>query len=285
MLSGQITQTRAHKLVASTPTVDLIEHTADGKGRAMSIALVQPEPDEPWYTARQLAETFPPLGRLDDLALHRLTTLAAGIARSLGITPRSVEQPHHRYQAVRVSAYPLPVWVEAHGKIAAPVGLEPKPTVFNGTLYRSRLEARTAVWLTSMGWFFEYEPTWDEHPSGRYLPDFRVMFEDEWTWLEVKHQRELPRGRDHRWSERVRSSGYDMIVSYGLWRPVPFKDSGPARMFRGELSGAHAVHWGEVRNLYPEGAAGEFLAQRLRRAYQDAADERFGEDDGLSFAV
>lgn len=247
----------------------------------------EPEPEpEPWYTAAQLAEEFPhTIGRLDGLALHRLSTLASGIARGRGIATRSVQQPHHRYRAVQVSAYPQSVWVGAHGKVTAPAGLEPRPTVWNGTRFRSRAEARTAVWITGMGWDWEYEPAHYELPSGRYLPDFRVLIEGDWTWFEVKSPHVLGRGRDPRWSQVARFTRCDIVVMYGLWRPVPFADSGPPRMFRGAWEGAYAVRWSEMIGLFPESAANVFLRQKLIRAYQDAADETFDADDGLSFAA
>lgn len=242
---------------------------------------------ESWYSASQLASEYPKtIGRLDRLALQRLNTLAVKIARGRGIAPRKVIDPTiNRWRSVEVSAFPLSVWVEARGLMEAPAGLKAQPTEFNGVMFRSRLEARTAVKLTSLGLTWEYEPEGGEHPSGRYWPDFRVVFEDEWAWLEVKHQQELPRGRDHRWSELVRTSGYDMIVSYGLWRPVPFEDSGPPRMFKGVATSPRDVHWSEITSLYPEGAANEVFRQRLIRAYRDAADERFGTDNELMFAV
>jgi hypothetical protein len=250
----------------------------------MSTALDQP--NDEWFTANSLRERFPSLQRLDEMALQRLATRAASIAERLGIPPRFAPQEgHHRYRAVQVHAYPLPVWLEARGVKPAPAGLEPVLTLYNEILYRSRLEARTAVWLTSMGWQFEYEKSHSELPSGRYLPDFQVLFEDDWTWFEVKHPRAFAEGRDPRWAEVVRRTHCDLIVSYGLWRPVPFKDSGPAQMFRGTQSGEYDVHWSEVRSLHPGEAAGEFMSRRLMQAYREAADERFGDDDGLQFAV
>lgn len=49
-------------------------------------------------------------------------------------------------------------------------------TIYNGYRFRSRLEARWAVFLDSLGVKYEYEPEGFELPDGtRYLPDFRVM--------------------------------------------------------------------------------------------------------------
>ena len=48
-------------------------------------------------------------------------------------------------------------------------------TEYNGYRFRSRLEARWAVFFDALGVEYEYEPEGFELPSGkRYLPDFRV---------------------------------------------------------------------------------------------------------------
>lgn len=53
--------------------------------------------------------------------------------------------------------------------------LKPIETVYNGYKFRSRLEARWAVFFDALGVKYEYEPEGFELPSGkRYLPDFRV---------------------------------------------------------------------------------------------------------------
>lgn len=61
------------------------------------------------------------------------------------------------------------------------------PTRYAGYHFRSRLEARWAVFFDSLGKRWEYEPQGYELPSGNYLPDFRVedWFSDS-EWLEVK---------------------------------------------------------------------------------------------------
>jgi hypothetical protein len=58
-----------------------------------------------------------------------------------------------------------------------------------GCLFRSRLEARCAVFLEAMGLRWDYEPEGFELPSGRYLPDFKVYKEDcpaGYYWIECK---------------------------------------------------------------------------------------------------
>lgn len=60
-------------------------------------------------------------------------------------------------------------------------------TRYAGCHFRSRLEARWAIFFDEMGWSWEYEPQGYELPSGRYLPDFRVRMSDgHEIWVEVK---------------------------------------------------------------------------------------------------
>ena len=48
------------------------------------------------------------------------------------------------------------------------------PTTYRGTTFRSRLEARWAVFFDTLGIRWEYEPEGFALPSGNYLPDFRL---------------------------------------------------------------------------------------------------------------
>jgi hypothetical protein len=58
--------------------------------------------------------------------------------------------------------------------------IDPKPTTYFGTTYRSRLEARWAVFLDNspniLNW--QYEPRTISHPrtNWSYTPDFRVVY-------------------------------------------------------------------------------------------------------------
>lgn len=53
--------------------------------------------------------------------------------------------------------------------------IKPIPTYYNGYHFRSRLEARWAVFFDALGVGWEYEPEGFRLPSGKaYLPDFRV---------------------------------------------------------------------------------------------------------------
>jgi hypothetical protein len=57
-------------------------------------------------------------------------------------------------------------------------------TLYKGYRFRSRLEARWAVFFDALGLQWEYEPEGFELPGGRYLPDFFLRGLD--TYVEVK---------------------------------------------------------------------------------------------------
>lgn len=61
-------------------------------------------------------------------------------------------------------------------------------TAWRGYRFRSRLEARWAVFFEAMGWQWEFEPEGFEAETGeRYLPDFLVRLSpSSAVWLEVK---------------------------------------------------------------------------------------------------
>lgn len=60
-------------------------------------------------------------------------------------------------------------------------------TRYKGYRFRSRLEARWAVFFDALGLRWEYEPEGFVLPSGRrYLPDFRVYLSRGPTWIEIK---------------------------------------------------------------------------------------------------
>jgi hypothetical protein len=62
--------------------------------------------------------------------------------------------------------------------------IKPIETVYNGYRFRSRLEARWAVFFDELGIKYEYEPEGFEKEGYRYLPDFYLT--ETKTWVEVK---------------------------------------------------------------------------------------------------
>src|SRR5258706_10167416 len=57
-------------------------------------------------------------------------------------------------------------------------------TFYNGCLFRSRLEARWAVFFDRMGLKWTYEPEGFTDGRTRYLPDFQIV--DAGTFIEIK---------------------------------------------------------------------------------------------------
>lgn len=61
-----------------------------------------------------------------------------------------------------------------------------KPTWYNGVFFRSRLEARWAVFFDALGISWRYEPEKYETPHGPYIPDFEIDLYNGKTLIEVK---------------------------------------------------------------------------------------------------
>lgn len=71
--------------------------------------------------------------------------------------------------------------------------MKPIQTKYKGYHFRSRLEARWAVFLDALGVTWEYEPEgFDLGEAGWYLPDFKVFknchgrVSEDYVWLEIK---------------------------------------------------------------------------------------------------
>src|SRR5690349_16214156 len=71
-------------------------------------------------------------------------------------------------------------------------GIKAIETQYRGYRFRSRLEARWAVFFDAQGLRWEYEPEGFDLPSGWYLPDFRLLgtgwgrYDPGELWVEVK---------------------------------------------------------------------------------------------------
>lgn len=142
-------------------------------------------------------------------------------------------------------------------------------TRYAGCRFRSRLEARWAVFFDTLGIRWEYEPEGFELPSGRYLPDF--WFPDHRLYGEVKGDLSTPGDLDRLLANAYSLStagrfdcgtgdGHDLVVFGRLPRPVPgmgfshpvFGDAMPTRLHvcgGTELQGT--AWWGENNELHP----------------------------------
>jgi hypothetical protein len=60
-------------------------------------------------------------------------------------------------------------------------------TIYNGYRYRSRLEARWAVFLDEMSVKYQYEVEGFDFGDTKYLPDFYLS--EQKLWLEIKPEK------------------------------------------------------------------------------------------------
>lgn len=97
-------------------------------------------------------------------------------------------------------------------------GIRPIETRAYGCRFRSRLEARWAVFLTEAGFDWEYEPEGAALEAGHYLCDFRVTRNDVSIWLEVKPKLAADQPDDPRWAELARRSGLNVFTVRGMHR-------------------------------------------------------------------
>lgn len=165
-------------------------------------------------------------------------------------------------------------------------------TEYAGCLFRSRLEARWAVFFDHLEVEWEHEPEGFETSAGRYLPDFRidlpssyaisedgrVVVDVPYMWFEVK-----PPGfdLDLRHQAFVDESEFPLVVAQGMsrdarsqieHRPAPLvllcSESRPTPVwFTWDPLGAI------LECFSPDGVPGE---RQVNAAYRAARSARFG---------
>ena len=99
------------------------------------------------------------------------------------------------------------------------------PTYYNGILFRSRLEARWAMFLDYLRvpWFYEYEGF--ELDGIRYLPDFYLPLLE--CWIEIKPVK--PSGKERMKCERLaKATETSTYLFWGIPRKWDGRDDGPA---------------------------------------------------------
>lgn len=118
-------------------------------------------------------------------------------------------------------------------------------TVYNGYRFRSRLEARWAVFLDTLKIPYEYEKEGYELPSGWYLPDFWLPSLNLWMEVKPTDPSDLEQRKCH---ELTKASGHSMILMYGEI-PYPHPDS---HMWGGEIPYSD-FPYGSGQMFCPEG--------------------------------
>jgi hypothetical protein len=158
-------------------------------------------------------------------------------------------------------------------------------TSYAGCRFRSRIEARWAVFFDHLGIGWEYEPQGFDLPSGRYLPDFLLDLGGG-VWWEVKGAAPTQLERDLCW-ELLEATKQQVYLVHGAIPRDQYDDP------RIEHVSSTLVRW-----FIQPGAIGfvpashEFEqkgtgAARLRSAYRVARSARFehGESpEGLAVA-
>src|SRR5579875_627100 len=86
-------------------------------------------------------------------------------------------------------------------------------TVYNGYRFRSRIEARWAVFFDTLGIRYEYEKEGYQVDHIRYLPDFWLP--DLQYWIEIKGQKPTDREVEKAQSI-VKATGYPCFIFTGL---------------------------------------------------------------------
>lgn len=102
--------------------------------------------------------------------------------------------------------------------------IKPIETVYKGYRFRSRLEARWAVFFDALGLNWKYESEGFDVDGEYYLPDFFVEVDKDYGWIivEIKHNEYKPTEKEKRlWSkidkESLRIESPDGNGFAGFW--------------------------------------------------------------------
>lgn len=140
------------------------------------------------------------------------------------------------------------------------MSIKPIETRYNGHRFRSRLEARWAVFFDHLPIVYNYEPEGFQLPSGPYLPDFALPrisgngLATNGVYVEIKPK----------WpSEREATLAYELAVHSGMdvfvFAGVPKVSINalsrvvPHYATIGYLHDKHGGHWDGVNELYDHG--------------------------------
>jgi hypothetical protein len=122
-------------------------------------------------------------------------------------------------------------------------------TVYDGYRFRSRLEARWAVFFCHLGVRYQYEPEGFEWPKiGRYLPDFYLPSissrgsDPVGVWLEVKPPDYVATEYDDkRYDQLVMESRHTLMLAHGLPPVGHDADNCTEYRYHGEHDGEDVV--------------------------------------------
>lgn len=117
--------------------------------------------------------------------------------------------------------------------------IAPIQTAYAGYRFRSRLEARWAVFFDAISLRWEYEPEgFDLGSHGWYLPDFYLPDLGGGTWVEVKPTDDCVPADEGKWLALVEGTGKDLLFACGAPAPQEYQVLSPVDYGHG--------HWSEV---------------------------------------
>lgn len=113
-------------------------------------------------------------------------------------------------------------------------------THYKGYRFRSRLEARWAVFFDALGVKWEYEKEGYELPSGWYLPDFWLP--DDQLWIEIKG--ECPAANELRLAKDLAESTRQSVF---VFNGLPLEHHGNGFVFElWDIDEWHIHQWKDV---------------------------------------
>lgn len=84
-------------------------------------------------------------------------------------------------------------------KVLPGLNIKAVPLLYNGTTYRSTLEADWAATFDALGWYYEYEPWAVDLGDGvRYLADFHLPAQNVWCEVKGGHNERMHKARQFR---------------------------------------------------------------------------------------
>lgn len=103
---------------------------------------------------------------------------------------------------------------------AGPGGILPIPTEYAGVKFRSRLEARWAVYLDLVGIEWQYEKEGYQLPSGWYVPDFWLPRHKK--WMAIKYENGFGAAEFLKCRDLCEFTKFDVVMADGDPRPTAF---------------------------------------------------------------
>jgi hypothetical protein len=92
--------------------------------------------------------------------------------------------------------------------------IKPIETVYNGYRFRSRIEARWAVFFDALGIEYQYEPEGFELDDGTYyLPDFWLPSQE--YWIEIKGSKDVPDAAWDKATQLAQGTGKNVYIFSG----------------------------------------------------------------------